>query len=319
VKRIIFAARLGISLGLVAYLVHLLDLPTAAEALRRAAQPSLILVPLCLLVGFGVAAVRWQFILRRAGVNLVASRAFLAYLISNFYGLLLPGVLAGDVVRMTLCVRQTQCRLRDASASVLLERLCGFAALASFPLMVHVLAPQIVPLDLRGGDGVLLLACAAIALGVPVAIILVQGLPIPSRGRIAGFVHRTRQVIAPQSVTGLLWIMLLSAVFQTLDILATFVISQAMGLDLPLAALFFVVPFVSVATVLPISLGGLGVREVIFVFLLGKFAIGSSDAVMLSVMIYLGRLFVGALGAITQAVGPRFRPAGHRVEPARPR
>jgi uncharacterized membrane protein YbhN (UPF0104 family) len=309
VNRFAFVARLAVSLGLVAYLAWVVDWGQAAHALGRTTKPYLLILPLCLLVGLAFASVRWRFILRRGGVDLPALRAFLAYLVGSFYGVVLPGVLAGDVVRVALCVRQTQCQVSEASASVLLERLCGFIAVGTFPLIVHYLYPQLLRFPLPAGSGLVLFAGTACMVGLLAAARFAHSSPRPRGRRALKFVHSALQVVGSQSAGAFVWIMLLSGAAQALDIVATFVVSQAMGLGLSLAAFFFVVPFVYVATALPISLGGIGVREGALVLLLGKFDVGTPDAVMLSLMIYLGRVVVGALGGITQAVGPRFRPA----------
>jgi uncharacterized membrane protein YbhN (UPF0104 family) len=61
-----------------------------------------------------------------------------------------------------------------------------------------------------------------------------------------------------------------------------------------------VFPIVYILTVLPISLGGLGVREGVFVYLLTRAGIQASDAVMVSLLIYLNRVLVNSSGAVLQ-------------------
>ena len=89
---------------------------------------------------------------------------------------------------------------------------------------------------------------------------------------------------------------------------------KAIGLSLPLRAFFAVVPMVYLATLLPISLGGLGVREGALVFLLARLGVPTSSAVTLSFLIYLNQVFLGMLGGSLQLA--RLLSSRRRVEPA---
>jgi hypothetical protein len=55
---------------------------------------------------------------------------------------------------------------------------------------------------------------------------------------------------------------------------------------------------VYLATVLPISPGGLGVREGTLVIVLAQFGLAASDAALLAVAVFLNRVAVGAVGAV---------------------
>ena len=81
-----------------------------------------------------------------------------------------------------------------------------------------------------------------------------------------------------------------------------FFISWALHLILPLTAFFAAVPIVYLATLLPISLGGLGVREASFAFLLAQFNVSASDTITLSFLVYLNQVFIGILGWFVQFI-----------------
>jgi uncharacterized membrane protein YbhN (UPF0104 family) len=71
---------------------------------------------------------------------------------------------------------------------------------------------------------------------------------------------------------------------------------QVMGHPVALTALLFVMPLVYVATVLPISLGGLGVREGVLSGLLMLFAVPRDDAILAAFLLYLAKVVVGLTG-----------------------
>lgn len=94
----------------------------------------------------------------------------------------------------------------------------------------------------------------------------------------------------------------------------------ARALELPAGvgptALLAFVPAVLIAQVLPISLGGLGIREGLFVLFLHPLGIPDSQAIALGLLLYLLNLVASLLGAPAFALGRRAKAAavGHPVE-----
>ena len=57
-----------------------------------------------------------------------------------------------------------------------------------------------------------------------------------------------------------------------------------------------IMPLVYVATVIPISLGGVGVREGVMTAGMALYGIHVADAVMVSFLLYFSKLLIGILG-----------------------
>jgi uncharacterized membrane protein YbhN (UPF0104 family) len=93
---------------------------------------------------------------------------------------------------------------------------------------------------------------------------------------------------------------LLSIVFQAADILVIFLLARMIGLTVPLVVFFAIVPFVFLISILPISLGGLGVREGLLTYLLAQFGVNTSDGITLSFLVYLSRFIPAIPGGIVQ-------------------
>jgi hypothetical protein len=106
---------------------------------------------------------------------------------------------------------------------------------------------------------------------------------------------------------------LLSAVafgiaFQASEIAVFVLAGSILRIDVPTAAFFAIVPVVYFATLAPISLGGLGVREGVLTWMLSKLGVPASDAVLLAFLVYLNRVLVAALGGVVQLAT---RPSRH--------
>lgn len=309
-------ARAAVSLGLVAYLAWIVDWERAAIAIRRADALLLLASPICWLAGLVAASGRWRLVLRRSEVALSWRQACAGYLIGSFYNIFLPGVIGGDAVRVAWCARETKCSIGAAASAVLLERACGVLALLMVAVLVFVLCPaQVAPL--ASGDLVWWFTFALVAGAAGLAGALWGGrwwlgrLRRDCPGAGGGFLDTMAQALPAMSAGALGRALLLSALFQASDVVATFLIARAVELTVPLAVFFAAVPLVYLATVLPLSLGGLGVREGTLVFLLSHYGVLASDAVMLSLLVYLGRVAIGAAGGIAQlAAVVSLRPPG---------
>lgn len=75
-------------------------------------------------------------------------------------------------------------------------------------------------------------------------------------------------------------------------------LAAGLGLGIPLATLFALTPAALLIAMVPISLGGWGVREVTFVYVLGMAGVGTTAALSLSIAFGLLRIIVGAIGGL---------------------
>ena len=97
-----------------------------------------------------------------------------------------------------------------------------------------------------------------------------------------------REMIVPILLQSMLWIIGTSQVY---------VLSLAFNIDIPYFTFILIVAICAVAGSLPISVGGLGVREGAFVWILSEFGVEPSVAVVISLVGFLIKeLFAGLPG-----------------------
>jgi len=304
-SKVVFAIKLTLSVGLLVYLIRLMDWARFGEILRELDKPLLGCVLLVALFRLGFAAVRWQRILRDYSVGLSWGFAYASYLVGAFYNVFLPGVTGGDVIRAGRCVRRTQCSWGSAVASVILERVGGFVATLVIALAAYLSFPELLAslVKIENPAWVELLA----ALGIALIVVFTVGrrrwmgwLPTRPLGGVRGFIVSAIRAFGVLQGWTFVQVLVLSVIFQGLDIVVVWLLSQAMGLGVALPVFVVIVPLVYLAIMLPISLGGLGVREGMFTFLLAQFGVGASDAVALSFLVYFLHVILGMAGGITQ-------------------
>lgn len=231
-----------------------------------------------------------------------------AYLAGMFVGNLLPSTVGGDVLR----IRRTTAATNDGSsvfASVVIERLTGWLVLPFLTLFTLLINPGLRELG----------RASAVAFGVSFAtigaltIVLFAAGSARLGGRLAGHDSWLRFLGAVH--TGVIRLRRRPA--QALDVLSAGLVYQltvvgsawmaahALGVRMsPTAALAFV-PAVAIMQVLPLSVGGLGIREGAFALFLGPLGVSNGRAIALGLVVYGITLVVSIAGAPAFAFGGR--------------
>jgi uncharacterized membrane protein YbhN (UPF0104 family) len=261
-----------------------------------------------LFVGFFLSTLRWQQVLIALDVHARLRRLFSHFLAGQFISAFLPGTVGGDVVRMTRLTKDTR-NGPLSFASVVLERLTGWIVLPLITLLGLLVNPTLRHLGPTR-------AALTIAVGTLVGLVLVLvAVDHPKLGgrfadsggwrRFAGAVHLGVQQLRRRP-TAALSVIGVGFVYQMSLILAALMAARALGIDdLGFTALMAFFPAVLIAQVLPISIGGLGVREFALVFFLGAVGVSKEEALALGLLFYVLTLLASLTGAPSFAVGGR--------------
>jgi len=316
-------ARAVVSLGILAYLFLKLDWRQFAELILTADTRYVWPVPLLLLGGVLFASIRWHCVLLALGTAQSIRQCFALYLAGGFYSLILPGVNGGDVARIGFSAAGTRSPVSRIALSVLLERSGGIAIL----FIISTVAIFLMPTDLSASLGqpfrviVPTLTVSGMVIGFA-ALFIGRRLPEAWFGRqyhskvvstLGNLLHTTVSL----RYSTLLLLLLYTFLFQLADIVSYWFISKSLGLSIPVRFFFAIVPVVYVLTVLPISLGGLGVREGALVYFLGLVGVSRGSAVTLAVLIYFNRAIISGVGWLVHiCCSPGIRMDGTSPKPS---
>lgn len=304
-----FALRVVGTAGGIAWISTQVDLDEATHALARI--PALTLAVAVVLVASNVVsgALRWRLVLQAFGAGRIPASWRLVRLnfIAFFYNNYLPGAVAGDVGRGIATREAFDDKGATGSlAVVLVERLLGLFGLFALLALGLILAADRIEAGtlwwwtVIGSLGVCLLIAA-----IPVARRAARVLPGPLR-RVA--------VKLPVLRDGRAFVaaIVVSIVTQGLVAVAGWQLLAAFG-PLSLVDALLVVPLASAAMFLPITIGGVGVREAAYVALCSRlFGMAEADALAASLALWFSNLAVGAMGGLLQLVrvGPRATDGG---------
>lgn len=297
-SRLLFAVKLIVTAGALAFTFSRMSLADLTSAVRRL-QPSAVVVAAALtLVNLALAGLRWRILLAAYGAKESPPVAFLAraQLVGHFYNTFVPGNVTGDVVRAHATRRSFEGPL-GSSMIVVLERFFGLAGLFSLGAIGLLLRP--LPGVMRAD----LLAGLAFATAAVIAVIPVAGRSLGRR--LPGGLGRIAAHLPAASRPGLLGVVLaLAIVTHTLVALTGHVLIDSIAPQVAANESVVLVPLAMIATYVPFSVAGLGVREAAFVFLFGKVGVASADATAASLAFLAVYALVAALGGVVHLARP---------------
>lgn len=275
-------ARVVLTVGLLALLLWLLPVDAVWDAITRVSPLRWLLGFALLVAGQTLGALKWRLLLRAAGTPLGFVEVFRAHqagLLSNAF---LPSVVGGDVVRMGVLARRSSSE--RVVAAGLADRLLDTASLLLLPVVGALVLPVALAEDGRGmlRRMAVVLAVAA-GLGV-LALLVVRRLPLPEK--LAGWMERLCDAFAAllrRPVTALA-AAALSLGVQSLFVLINAHLGSLMGISIPLAGWFLAWPLAKLVALVPVSLGGIGVREAALALFLLPLAVEPSLAVAESLL-----------------------------------
>ncbi len=269
-------------------LLWLLDLRAIGMQLARVNAGWVLAACLLLVGGQVLSALRWAWLARGLGLAVHTGQKIRLYFLGMFLSLFLPSIIGGDVARGYLLARGRKQAGWPAAASVVLERLNGVVGLVSIVAVAMFMLPLPALWTYGWLSAVLLLWL--LMLSQPLWWPWFSRLPLPEK--LSGWKSLPMTGRPLQRA----WLISLpvSIVFQLLVVAAHVLLGMAVGLQLSLAAYALMVCLVALASALPISLNGLGVREAGYVGLAVYFG-GNAEAAAAMAVLWLFVLLLAAL------------------------
>jgi hypothetical protein len=262
-------------------------------------------------VSFAAVALRFAILLRAIGLQASWRATFRAYVVANSLNLILPTAFLSDVYRVA-DARHEAGKITEVLTMVALEHVLGFAALG---LVVLAAAPFVTLEEARRAVPVLPVLVGGL-IGASLIVIHPRGNALLRRmlaplarvsERLAGAADQALKAV---EVLGgrrdaLLWAFLLSIVSQALPVAAVAVLAQPLDTDVAWFWYPAIVPFIILLTLIPVSIGGAGVREYLFIELFGSLGMRPEVALSLSLSVFAVTLTWGFVGVALFAWGRR--------------
>jgi len=253
-------------------------------AALAAASPTFFLAALLLYVfGLGLNALRIAWLLRSLG-HRVGVWALMGDIVKAIALNALVTTGSGELYRVQR-LRGRGLGTMQSGSAVLVDRVMGVGVMLCCGLIGCLVVGGV-----WASGGATWMALGAVG----IAVLGLVAVAFPRL--LAHWVNRVGPHLPPKrTLAGLL---LLSLGMLSCWVMSVSFLARALSLGVGFDVLFFVAPLVALGTLLPISVGGIGIREAGYALLLAPYGVSAGDAVALGLLQYGTFLVVAVLGGV---------------------
>lgn len=264
--------KIAVTIGCLWYLSGKIDFQKAKSALKSAEWVFLLLAIVAYFLSKLISANRLNYYFANINIYIPSQNNVKLYWLGMFYNLFLPGSISGDAYKVILLANKYKVSYKKTTTAILLDRISGLLGLglllASFSLIVLEKTLYIS----------LILSVVFIA-GIIFFLIIKK------------FFHHFIRSFIPTLILGI--------TVQILQVVCIYMILIALNIRANEHQYIFIFLVSSIVSVLPLTIGGLGIREVVFFECSAYFGIVQETSVVISILFYL-------ITALTSAVGLYF-------------
>ncbi|MFQ5900223.1 MAG: lysylphosphatidylglycerol synthase transmembrane domain-containing protein [Thermodesulfobacteriota bacterium] len=250
-----------------------------------------------------VSSFRWKVLLLAHNITVSTPRLFSFYLVGMFFNNFLPGSIGGDVVKGYDFYRHSR-RGKESATTVFLERYVGLVALFIIGLTALVFLYPLLE------DPIIVILMLSIFIVFIIGTIVVVNSSV--KNLTINIVNRFKITKLEKAISGIYETVgrynnhknsvfnafLLSVIIQLMNIVVYITLSDALNIIVPWGHFFLFFPIITIISMLPISLNGLGVREGINIYLFSQVGVESPQALTLSLTWFFMVIFISVPGGI---------------------
>jgi uncharacterized protein (TIRG00374 family) len=289
-QRAILTAKLAVTAALVYYVLSIADIAEIRRVLVTAVWGWLAVgVAICFAAQL-VSAFRWAMLTRMLGLEAANSRFVSLYFLGAFFSIFLPTMIGGDVVKAYYLARETR-KFARSTTSVFMDRNVGLGGL----LIVGCIAATVTSFPSRAAllsalwllMGSYLLANSMLL--YPKVHDLVRW--VLCRLRLGAVARRLDELfeslaIYRRNLAKVAALVTLAAVIHLMTFTGVYLFGLAIAAPAGLGHYLVFVPIIAIISMLPVSIGGLGLRESAFMTLFGPVGLTAEQSVTLGLLWY---------------------------------
>lgn len=270
-KKLFTALKIVISALLIYFVFTKISFLEVLQTLKRTQPFYLFLASIFFVLSKMIASFRVNLYFHQLQVFLTQISNLKLYLLGMFYNLFLPGGIGGDAYKGYLIKKQFNIDTKKIVSVLVLDRLSGL-------LLLFIYACILIPfLNLNLIPYIEYYALAAILLGISVFWILNKKFfqyVLPIFWKAFGY----------------------SALVQFFQILSAYFILQSLDIELNTISYLFIFLVSSIVSVIPLTIGGIGSRELTFFYGATLFHLEENTSIGISMIFFLITAFVSLFG-----------------------
>lgn len=266
-----------ITVACIWYVSGKIDFDKADKALGEANWWYLLLALILFVLSKVISAIRLNIYFKNINIRLTEWQNTKLYWLGMFYNLFLPGSISGDAYKVVLLTKKYGVPYKKTAAAVLLDRFSGLLGLA---ILLCIYGFMVLKYPL---------AQTSLLIGTITAI---AALYLAIKFWFKDF------------ISSFLSTLLLGVAVQAAQVICIYFIMAALGIPYHITEYIFIFLVSSVVAVLPLTIGGLGAREIVFLEGSKYFGLIQENSVIISLLFYLVTLLVSALGLVCMYRNP---------------
>lgn len=255
---------------------------------------------------------RWQILLHGLDLKPPLKKITIAFSGGLFFNLIMPSTIGGDVARTYTLFSHTK-EGGKVAATVILDRLTGFLALNFIAILALVCGSRYI------NNQMVIISIVIMTLAfTSIAMILFSRRASKKLCSLFDFLHLHKITLLWMKVfsaislfrqkKGLLIKAFIVSIFiQTFSVIVTYLITISLGAQAKMLYFFILVPIIGAISTLPVTIGGLGLRDASSVLFFSKIGITANIALATSLITFFFSTAVGVLGGIIYVLTLRTR------------
>ena len=215
-----------------------------------------------------VSAIRLNYYFREIGINLSLKENLILYYIGMFYNLFLPGGIGGDGYKAYILNKKYKTKYKKLISALLFDRISGLVALLFLGGVLFLFSDfKILPLMIIAGVG-------------SVSIYFIFYFISKKLNKFLFYFKQTT---------------ILGLIVQILQLISALFIIYALG-NMPIIDVLVLFLISSIVAVLPITIGGVGVRELTFLYGFNYLGMSADSGVAFSFLFFIITMLSSLIG-----------------------
>ena len=267
-----------------------LDLSKIENALALVSKRELVILLLLTVIRNVVGSARFRVlssVVSKVSIYVIMKQYFVASLFNNF----LPTAIGGDSVRFVMIAGEGVSK-PEAGVMILLERVIGFYALVVISLASALFwsPPKQV---------LTVIIAMFTSYTVLMLFVISDGFGLGRKLRYKHLASIRKAFSRYRGQFGILFtVFVISLLYQYVSIYISYFVAVSIGLSISIIPFLTLTPLVWFFTMIPISFGGVGLREVSFAYLFALIGVAYEDSLLISLGTYLALVMSGFIGAV---------------------
>lgn len=253
------------------YVAGKIEFQSAGKAIKAANPVYILIAAIAFIISKIISAFRLNIYFRNISIYIAQGPNLRLYWLGMFYNLFLPGSIGGDAYKVIRLTKKYGVPYKKTTAAVLLDRISGLAGLGLIMgfMSVFVFQNPVIP-----------------------GLIIIGGI------FSVGILYLAIRKWFPYFIPGFLPTLLAGIAVQAVQVICVCAIMTALGIPINNIEYLFLFLISSVVSVLPLTVGGLGIREVVFLEGAAYFGLQEEKSILISLLFYLITLITSAFGGL---------------------